>query len=140
MAEHELKTWPEPFAAIASGNKRHELRRADRPFAVGDTLRLREWAPGLSPLDFGTGYSGRVLVVEVTHLTPGGAWGLPADLCVMSIDVRASEGFGTDDSRCAVCAWPLAASIEEGCTRGNCSHRPRPERLYAPERAAKERL
>lgn len=43
-----------------------------------------------------------------------------------------------DESRCAVCAWPLAERIEDGCTRGNCSHRPRPERLYAPGRAARE--
>jgi hypothetical protein len=44
-----------------------------------------------------------------------------------------------DDSRCAVCGWPLVMSLEDGCIRGNCSMRPRPERLYAPERAKKER-
>lgn len=43
-----------------------------------------------------------------------------------------------DDSRCAVCAWPLAESAKEGCVRGNCSERPRPERLYSPTRAALE--
>lgn len=43
-----------------------------------------------------------------------------------------------DESRCAVCGWPLKERVEDGCTRGNCSHRPRPERLYAPERAARE--
>lgn len=41
-------------------------------------------------------------------------------------------------SRCAVCGWTLADSIDKGCIRGNCSLRPRPEKLYAPERAAKE--
>lgn len=35
-----------------------------------------------------------------------------------------------DESRCAVCGWPLAGSVNEGCVRGNCSQRPRPENLY----------
>jgi hypothetical protein len=43
-----------------------------------------------------------------------------------------------DDSRCAVCAWPLEDSASKGCTRGNCSQRPRPENLYDPERAKRE--
>lgn len=43
-----------------------------------------------------------------------------------------------DESRCAVCGWTLADSIEKGCVRGNCSMRPPPERLYAPERAEQE--
>jgi len=95
--EHDLKTWPEPFAAILAGTKRHEIRKADRPFAVGDVLLLREWAPSLMPHDrtgratevlFGGPmgyYTGRSVRVTVTHLTHGGAWGLPADLCVMSV-------------------------------------------------------
>ncbi len=30
-------------------------------------------------------YTDRALLVEVTYITPGGAWGLPDDVCVMSI-------------------------------------------------------
>lgn len=76
---HDLKAWPEPFAAILAGNKTHEIRKADRPFAVGDTLRLREWDPK------GEAYTGREIAADVTHLSAPGTWGLPADLCVMSI-------------------------------------------------------
>jgi hypothetical protein len=43
-----------------------------------------------------------------------------------------------DESRCAVCAWPLALTIKVGCVRGACSLRPPPERYYAPERAKRE--
>ena len=43
-----------------------------------------------------------------------------------------------DPNRCAVCGWSLATSREEGCVRGNCSLRPRPERLYDSERAWRE--
>lgn len=42
------------------------------------------------------------------------------------------------DSRCAVCGWTLAESVDTGCVRGNCSLRARPEKLYAPERAERE--
>ena len=35
---HDLKCWPEPFAAVASGIKTFEVRVDDRPYAAGDTL------------------------------------------------------------------------------------------------------
>lgn len=44
------------------------------------------------------------------------------------------------ESRCAVCGWTLADTIESGCVRGNCSYRPRPTKLYAPERAVREHI
>lgn len=83
---HDLKTWPEPFTAIAMGEKRHEIRKADRPFAVGDTLRLREWDPATKT------YSGHTMLRTVTYLTRGGEWGLPADLCVMSLGPASEHG------------------------------------------------
>jgi hypothetical protein len=45
MNRHELKTWPKYFAAVRSGQKRFEIRRNDREFAVGDILVLREFDP-----------------------------------------------------------------------------------------------
>ncbi|WP_297512682.1 ASCH/PUA domain-containing protein [uncultured Caulobacter sp.] len=45
MNRHELKTWPKYFAAVRSGQKRFEIRRNDRDFAVGDILVLREFDP-----------------------------------------------------------------------------------------------
>jgi hypothetical protein len=84
MKEHDLKTWLEPFAAILNGSKRHEVRVIDCGFAIGDVLLLREWAPSPGMPLMGD-YTGRSVRVSVTYLTPGGTWGLPADLCVMSI-------------------------------------------------------
>lgn len=49
-----------------------------------------------------------------------------------------------DLNRCAVCGWALDSSLpvgshtRSGCVRGNCSLRPRPAKLYAPERAEYE--
>ena len=41
---HEVKILPEYYEAVLSGDKRFELRKDDRGYCVGDTLRLREWA------------------------------------------------------------------------------------------------
>ncbi|GGL48132.1 DUF3850 domain-containing protein [Caulobacter rhizosphaerae] len=42
---HELKCWPAHFAAIRRGDKRFELRKNDREFAIGDLVVLREFSP-----------------------------------------------------------------------------------------------
>jgi len=74
---HELKAHPSPFADVWSGQKTYEIRRWDRPFAVGDTLWLREWEPVLGQ------YTGRAVHVRVTHTTPPGQWGLPDGIGVL---------------------------------------------------------
>lgn len=83
---HHLKTWPEPYQAVADGRKRHEVRVDDRGFAVGDELVLKEWDPTPSYLSQ-VGYTGRELRARVLYLTSAGSWGLPANRCVMSIEV-----------------------------------------------------
>lgn len=63
MIRHELKTWPEYFEAVVSGEKTFEIRENDRDFQVGDTLVLREWVTLTGQ------YSGRQHEVEVTYIT-----------------------------------------------------------------------
>jgi hypothetical protein len=79
VTHHELKTWPGPFAAAKSGQKRHEVRVDDRTYAAGDTVRLREFNP-----TSGT-YSGNALEFTIGHVTRGGEWGIPPGLCVFSL-------------------------------------------------------
>jgi Domain of unknown function (DUF3850) len=44
--EHKVKSWPQFFELMLSGEKTHELRRSDdRDFRVGDLLRLQELDP-----------------------------------------------------------------------------------------------
>ncbi len=76
---HELKIWNPPFEEILAGKKRYEIRKADRPFTVGDEVWLREWVKG---------YTGRELFVVITHVTKAGSWGLPDDLCVFGFRLR----------------------------------------------------
>jgi len=60
--EHELKTWQSYFNAVTDGTKTFEIRRDDRGFRVGDTLRLRE-------TEYGSGaYTGREERRLITHI------------------------------------------------------------------------
>jgi hypothetical protein len=90
VTEHELKCYPVPFAALVDGSKRHEVRKFDRPFAVGDVLLLREYMP---PAVAGPGdYTGRVLRLRITHITLPGTFGLPGDTGVMSVEPVPEKG------------------------------------------------
>jgi len=62
MTRHELKTWPQYFAAVRSGKKRFEIRRNDRDFSVGDILVLREFDPDSDA------YTGQIEERQITFL------------------------------------------------------------------------
>lgn len=86
--EHELKTWPPYFEDVASGRKTVEVRHGyDRVFDVGQRLWLREWCP------VDEHYSGRSIVVEVTHILVGGQFGIEAGHVAMSIRRRGDVMF-----------------------------------------------
>jgi len=89
MRTHELKTWPSVFNAVASHAKTHEVRKNDRDYAVGDVLYMREWDPDKYQMartcKEESAYTGRWIKASITYITPGGSFGLPVDLCVMSI-------------------------------------------------------
>lgn len=82
---HELKSWPHLFGAILNGDKRHELRHADRSFRVGDLIQLREYQPETQL------YTGRELTVRITYITDSGNPcalsdnGLNSGFCILSI-------------------------------------------------------
>lgn len=45
MKKHDLKCWPDMFAAIRASTKTFELRKNDRDYQVGDVLNLQEFEP-----------------------------------------------------------------------------------------------
>lgn len=85
MKVHELKCWPEPFAALVAGTKTFEFRKDDRDFAVGDELLLREWLGGFRVGGVPQGYSGAQLRRKVTYKATG-AFGIPVGYCVLGLD------------------------------------------------------
>jgi len=82
--EHVLKIWPVSFAAILDGSKPYEVRDSKHGFRVGERLLFKEWDPVQK------GYTGRSLGVVISHVTPGGAWGLPDNLCVLGLGAPAT--------------------------------------------------
>jgi len=84
---HELKTHPPYFAKVVSGEKAFELRVNDRDFRVGDTLRLLEWEPNAAR------FTGNKIDCQVTYIAQG-VFGLPPDLCVMSVAATTANNGG----------------------------------------------
>lgn len=84
QATHELKIWPEYFNALKLGLKNFEIRKNDRDFQIGDTLKLREYD------DDEMIYSGDELERTVTYIAQG-VFGLPDDVCVMSLATATAE-------------------------------------------------
>ena len=78
MREHDLKTWPQFFDVFERGIKTFEIREQEdgRHFAVGDTLRLREWNPQHAE------YTGREVRRVVTYIT---TWEQKRGFVVMAI-------------------------------------------------------
>jgi hypothetical protein len=80
MTVHELKSWPEFFAPVASQEKTFELRRNDRDYQVGDVLVLREWKPDVLHEDEGE-YTGRSCRRRISYVLEGlGTQGVIAPL------------------------------------------------------------
>lgn len=65
---HNLKIWPEYFAAVRDGLKRAELRWNDREYQAGDILDLCEWDPNEEA------FTGDFISVTVTHVADLGQW------------------------------------------------------------------
>lgn len=80
--KHDLKCWPEAFAAIRTGCKQWELRLNDRDYQIGDLLRLREWD------NHAERYTGEATGKLVIWMLNGPAFGLPDGYCIMSLDTR----------------------------------------------------
>lgn len=89
MTVHQLKCWPEPFKAVLAGHKRHEVRKNDRGYTRGDHVVLNEWDPtpaSINVLDGAKGFTGRSVGAVIGHVTEGGTFGLPDDICVFTLE------------------------------------------------------
>jgi len=99
---HSLKTWKQYFQQIVDGQKTFEVRKNDRGFKVGDILILDEYDNETKEF---TGRSERFKVGFMLQ----GEFGLPADVCVMSLlDPDAVQGESQITKRAVgrVCTCP----------------------------------
>lgn len=81
MKEHALKTWPEYFHEVWEGNKPFEVRKNDRDYQPGDTLRLQEYLPATEV------FTGREVEALVSYVLPGGAFGIEKGFCVLGLKI-----------------------------------------------------
>ena len=89
---HDLKCWPEYFAAVRDGLKPFEVRKNDRDFRVGDTLRLWEFDPKLNI------HTGMYCHRRVTYALAGGQFGVEEGHIVLGLGndfQKAIAGDGT---------------------------------------------
>lgn len=80
---HALKTWPEFYRLVESGEKPFEVRKMDRPFKVGETLLLQEWDNDKQE------FTGNELKRVITYILADPKFGIKTGYCVMGL--RESE-------------------------------------------------
>lgn len=139
MTVHELKTWPAQFRAVVERRKTHETRFTDeRDYEVGDVLVLREFEPDIADGNESNQdliaewvtrgkpgrYTGAAAEVGVTYVAKG-VFGLPPDMCVMSIgliewhgtpEFEAVKDTSLLEAMLAGSRWAVPSSIIDGWT------------------------
>lgn len=90
--EHDVKCWPPYFDAVLSGEKPFEVRKADRDYRPGDTMRLREYLP---ERDF---FTGRHVLRRIAFRLDGGAFGVEPGFVVLGIVPDADYGQAAIDA------------------------------------------
>ena len=88
MTLHTLKIYPEYYDAVRNGIKTFEIRKNDRDYKVGDTLRLREYDP-IRYTEERDRFTSRATEVMVTYIITHDMFpdGIPEGYCVMGIRV-----------------------------------------------------
>lgn len=85
--EHTVKCWPDYFDAIERGEKTFDVRRDDRGYQKGDTLRLQKYKIGsgfVSSPDGGR-FSIHELRREITYVLTGGQFGIEPGYVVLAL-------------------------------------------------------
>lgn len=78
-AKHYLKTWPEVFEKVKSGEKSFEVRKNDRDYRVNDLVKLQEFS-------LQDGYSKRETTwFEIVYILHGGQFGIDEGYVVMQL-------------------------------------------------------
>jgi len=84
---HTLKTHPTAWDAVASGQKRFEVRKNDRFFQRGDIVRLRKCAPAGSGLMYANPEP-EPLEFEIGWILQGPQYGLESGYVVFQLEPK----------------------------------------------------
>ena len=82
---HQVKSWSHFYDAIVAGAKRHDLRKDDRNYQVGDVLNLRQYD------NIKGEYTGEECLAEISYITNNqypcafSSSILPQDYCILSL-------------------------------------------------------
>lgn len=87
---HQLKTWPQYWDAVKSGEKTFEVRRDDRGFQKGDVLELQRCEKtrlGTYEVEYDSLSStpAHVLRKRITYILTGGQFGIEPGYVVMGL-------------------------------------------------------
>lgn len=88
---HELKTWPEYFEKVLTGEKTFEVRKDDRSFKIDDELLLMEYDPTNDK------YTGRQVSKQVSYILNGPSFGIREGFCVMGFKQLPQVRLDDDD-------------------------------------------
>ena len=80
---HDIKIAASYYDDVTSGRKRFELRKNDRGYKVGDSLKMREFKDGK--------HTGRTIDADIIYMLEEYA-GLEEGYCILGIDVKMSGG------------------------------------------------
>ena len=109
---HDLKVWPEFFAALWDNTKSFEWRKDDRDYRVGDTLILREWSEA-------TGYTGRGTKRTIAYILRQ-RFGVPDGFAVLGfaplVDVAAHDALTAEvrEWMCEACNTVYPGPPQQG--------------------------
>lgn len=96
---HQLRTLPEYFEAVISGNRTFEVRKNDRDFKVGDFLALNELTENPVNEDGDRKETGRCCLVEVMYILDNPTFCQTGQI-IMGIKpcaIRRHDGFNSDE-------------------------------------------
>lgn len=82
---HQLKIRPPFFDDVRDGEKTFEYRKAERGFAVGDYLQLREYDKGA--------YTGRECWRKITYILDVNKWAKEKYVCMAMVPLSCIEYF-----------------------------------------------
>lgn len=80
---HKLKCWTPYYTAILAGDKKFDVRRDDRNFAVGDLVLLQQYDQSTEKYVLGSARQPLAVEKRIKYILPGGQFGIESGFVVL---------------------------------------------------------